>query len=317
MTTLPLRGDHGAFAIETHGLTKRFGARAAVDSVDLRVPTGCAFGFLGPNGAGKTTLIRTVLGLTPASAGTVSILGLPQPDHRVAALAQVGAIIEEPRFHRHLTGRENLSVAAAVRGPEAEGRIEAVLERVGLSNRAAERVGAYSMGMRQRLGIARCLLSDPALLILDEPMNGVDPAGIHELRRMFRDLVDEGRTVFLSSHLLDEIEKTCDAVAIVDQGRLITQGLMSEVAGPVKNTVVIGCDDPERARILLGNHRAVRGVTTAAGRLHVQLVSGNDAAAAVNRTLVEAGLAVFHVEPERVSLEDRFLEITSRLGVAS
>jgi ABC-2 type transport system ATP-binding protein len=247
----------------------------------------------------------------------VSILGLPQPDQRVAALAQVGAIIEEPRFHRHLTGRENLAVAAAVRGPEAEGRIEAVLERVGLSDRAAERVGAYSMGMRQRLGIARCLLSDPALLILDEPMNGVDPAGIHELRRMFRDLVDEGRTVFLSSHLLDEIEKTCDAVAIVDQGRLITQGLMSEVAGPVKNTVVIGCDDPERARILLGNHRAVRGVTTAAGRLHVQLVSGNDAAAAVNRTLVEAGLAVFHVEPERVSLEDRFLEITSRLGVAS
>jgi ABC-2 type transport system ATP-binding protein len=304
MTTLSLRGDHGGFAIETHGLTKRFGARAAVDSVDLRVPTGCAFGFLGPNGAGKTTLIRTMLGLTPASAGTVSILGMPLPDQRVAALAQVGAIIEEPRFHRHLTGRENLTIAAAVRGAEAEARIDGVLERVGLSDRASDRV-------------ARCLLGDPALLILDEPMNGVDPAGIHELRRMFRDLVDEGRTVFLSSHLLDEIEKTCDAVAIVDNGRLITQGLMSEVAGPVKNAVVIGCDDPAQARILLGGHRAVRSVSMTAGELHVQLVSGNDAAAAVNRTLVEAGLAVYHVEPERVSLEDRFLEITSRLGVAS
>src|SRR5262249_6343455 len=164
--------------------------------------------FLGPNGAGKTTLIRTLLGLTEPSSGEARLLGLPQPGKRAEALARVGAIVEEPRFHGHLTGRENLKIAAAARTREAEGRIDGALGRVGLSNRADARVKTSSLGMRQRLGIARALLSAPALLILDEPMNGLDPAGIIEMRRLIRSFVDEGRTVFLSSHLLDEVEKT-------------------------------------------------------------------------------------------------------------
>src|SRR5579859_806698 len=198
------------FVVETRGLTKRFGERLAVDSVDLQVPRGSAFGYLGPNGAGKTTLIRMLLGLTRATAGEMRVLGKPVPARRAEALKRVGAIVEEPRFHNHLTGRENLWIVAAAREPAAHARIEGALARVGLADRADERVRSYSQGMRQRLGVARCLLADPELLILDEPTNGLDPAGILEFLQMVRALVAEGRTVFLSSHLLDEVEKACD-----------------------------------------------------------------------------------------------------------
>ena len=192
-------------------------AKTAVNGVELLVPRGAAFGYLGPNGAGKTTLIRVLLGLTRADAGTMSLLGYPVPRHRDAALARVGAIVDEPRFHGHLTGRQNLRILAAAREPAARDRIGPALERVGIAHRADDRVSKYSMGMRQRLGVAACLLADPQLLILDEPMNGLDPAGMHEMRDMILSLVAEGRTVVLSSHLLDEVERTCDAVAIVDQ----------------------------------------------------------------------------------------------------
>ena len=199
-------------AIETHGLTKRFGERTALDGIDLQVPSGSAFGFLGPNGAGKTTIIRTLLGLTAANSGTMQVLGRPVPLERAQALQRVGAIVEEPRFHMHLTGRQNLRLIAAVRGLDAYPRIDPALARVGLSERAEEKVKSYSMGMRQRLGVARCLLADPLLLILDEPTNGLDPGGIQEFREMIRAMVEqEGRTVFISSHLLDEVEKTCEA----------------------------------------------------------------------------------------------------------
>src|SRR5207253_2034683 len=212
------------YVVETDGLTKRFGDRLAVDGVDLRIPRGSAFGYLGPNGAGKTTLIRVLLGLTPASSGSMRLLGFPVPERRAAALARVGAIVEEPKFHGHLSGRENLQLVAAARDRAAAGRIDESLERVGLAARAGDRVKTYSLGMRQRLGIARCLLADPELLILDEPMNGLDPAGILEFRGFVRSYVDEGGTIVLSSHLLDEIEKTCDAVAIVDGGTVVVQG---------------------------------------------------------------------------------------------
>jgi ABC-2 type transport system ATP-binding protein len=248
------RAPHGSVddVIETHRLTKRFGDRVAVNGVDLSVPRASAFGFVGPNGAGKTTLIRTLLGLTRRTSGTVRLLGYTMPEQHSLALARVGAIVEEPLFHLHLTGRENLQVVAAAREPEAHHRIGPALARVGLADRADERVRAYSMGMRQRLGVARCLLADPLLLILDEPMNGLDPAGIEEFREMISGLVGEGRTVFLSSHLLDEVQKTCERVAIIDQGNILLQGLVEDVANRGRPTIRIRCDSPDAAADLLG-----------------------------------------------------------------
>ncbi len=307
-------------AIETTGLTKRFGARTALDGIDLRVPRGSAFGFLGPNGAGKTTIIRTLLGLTAANAGTMQVLGYPVPLERAQALRRVGAIVEEPRFHPNLTGRENLRVVAAVRGPETRARIEPALARVGLSERAGNKVKSYSMGMRQRLGVARCLLADPLLLILDEPTNGLDPGGIQEFREMIRAMVEqEGRTVFISSHLLDEVEKTCDAAAIVDRGKVIVQGSIAELAqgGVVRNELILGVDDVELALTTLGRaSELVRDARRADEGLRVELAGDPRTAAEVNATLVRAGVGVTRLEPVRHSLEQRFLEVTSRLDAA-
>jgi ABC-2 type transport system ATP-binding protein len=306
------------FVVETSGLTKRFGDRVAVANVDLHVPRGSAFGYLGPNGAGKTTLIRMLLGLTQATAGTMQLLGRPVPEKRAAALARVGAIVEEPRFHRHLTGRENLTVIAAAREPEAHDRIDGALARVGLSQRADERVKRYSLGMRQRLGVARSLLADPELLILDEPTNGLDPAGIHEFRDMIRGFVAEGRTVLLSSHLLDEVEKICDEVAIVDRGQVVVQGSIADLAAGGKPTILIATSDEEQALAILSEHRAVE--SAAAGSSGIRVTLHTQAGAAVDdisRRLVLAGLAIRRFEPARVSLEQRFLEITSRLEEAA
>jgi ABC-2 type transport system ATP-binding protein len=294
--------------IETKALTKKFGGRAAVDGVDLHVPAGVAFGFLGPNGAGKTTMIRTLLGLTQPTSGEISLLGLPQPSKRREALARVGAIVEEPKFHPHLTGRENLKIVAAARDREADTRIPSSLERVGLAHRADDRVKTYSLGMRQRLGIARCLLADPVLLILDEPMNGLDPAGILETRNLIRAFVDEGRTVFLSSHLLDEVEKTCDHIAIVDQGRIIVQGSVGEISATGDPTVLIEVDDLASARRVLGDAHVQEE-----GRALRVTLDGTLTPAELNRSLVEAGIAVSRLEPARATLEETFLSITSRL----
>jgi ABC-2 type transport system ATP-binding protein len=298
--------------IETRGLGKRFGARSAVIDLDLTVPRGSAFGFLGHNGAGKTTLIRMLLGLTQPTTGSMQISGRPVPQERAAVLARVGAIVEEPHFHRHLTGRENLRVNAAVRGPEAMGRIDGALRRVGMSDRADERVRTYSQGMRQRLGVARCLLADPELLILDEPMNGLDPGGILEFRTMIAELTGEGRTVFLSSHLLDEVEKTCDAAAVIDRGRMVAQGPISELLHEDHAELDIGCEDARTALDLLDGHPAVVAAHQTPDGLRVRL-TGTDVAA-INRRLVSAGVGVFRLQPVRESLEQRFLEITSRVG---
>jgi ABC-2 type transport system ATP-binding protein len=306
------------FVVETSGLTKRFGERVAVANVDLRVPRGSAFGYLGPNGAGKTTLIRMLLGLTQATTGTMRLLGRPVPDERAAALARVGAIVEEPRFHGHLTGRENLTVIAAAREPEAHDRIAGALARVGLSHRADERVKRYSLGMRQRLGVARSLLADPELLILDEPTNGLDPAGIHEFRDMIRGFVAEGRTVLLSSHLLDEVEKICDEVAIVDRGQVVVQGSIADLAAGGKQTILIATSDQERAFRLLSEHRAVESAAAESAGIRVTLLAAAGTAGDdISRRLVLDGLAIRRFEPARVSLEQRFLEITSRLEEAS
>ena len=307
-----------AMAVETDGLVKRFGERAAIDRVDLRVPMGSAFGFLGPNGAGKTTMIRMLLGLTHASAGSMRLLGRPVPAERASALARVGAIVEEPRFHPHLSGRENLKIVAAVRGAEAYKRIQPALERVGLTERADEKVKKYSLGMRQRLGVARCLLADPLLLILDEPTNGLDPGGIQEFRTMIRDFVEkEGRTVFLSSHLLDEVEKICDHAAIVDRGKILMQGAIADLASDGANELIVGVDDPDRALVALEGLAAVREARRSDEGVRVILAGELESAAEVNAQLVHAGIAVMRLEPVRQSLEKRFLEITSRLGVAT
>jgi ABC-2 type transport system ATP-binding protein len=307
-------------AVETTGLTKRFGERTAIDRVDLHVPRGSAFGFLGPNGAGKTTMIRMLLGLTHASAGSMRVLGRPVPSERAQALERVGAIVEEPRFHPHLSGRENLRIVAAARGPQAQPRIGPALARVGLADRADEKVKKYSLGMRQRLGVARCLLADPLLLILDEPTNGLDPGGIQEFREMIREMVEqEGRTVFLSSHLLDEVEKICDHAAIVDRGKILMQGAISELAqGGTRHELIVGADDLERALAVIDGCPQAQQARSSEGNLHVVLAVGPGASvpecsAAINAALVAAGLAVFRLEPVRQSLEQRFLEVTSRL----
>jgi ABC-2 type transport system ATP-binding protein len=310
----------GDAAIETEGVTKRFGARAAIDGVDLYVPRGSAFGFLGPNGAGKTTMIRMLLGLTHASAGRMHVLGRPVPAERGEALRRVGAIVEEPRFHPNLSGRENLRIVAAVRGPEVQARIAPALARVGLGERADEKVKKYSLGMRQRLGVARCLLADPLLLILDEPTNGLDPGGIQEFREMIRAMVEqENRTVFLSSHLLDEVEKICDAAAIVDRGKVIAQGPIAELAsgGEARNELIVGVDDVELALGTLEGSELVREAHRSDEGLRVVLSGEAGSAALVNANLVRAGVAVMRLEPVRHSLEQRFLEVTSRLDGAA
>jgi ABC-2 type transport system ATP-binding protein len=300
------------YVVETQGLTKRFGTRTVVSGVDLQVRRGVAFGYLGPNGAGKTTLIRMLLGLTKANGGTMRLRGLPVPERRTEALARVGAIVDEPRFHGHLTALENLSIVAAARGRETFARIPAALERVGLAHRAQDRVRTYSMGMRQRLGIARCLLADPELLILDEPMNGLDPAGILEFRNLIRDFVDEGRTVMLSSHILDEVEKTCDRVAIVDQGEIVLSGSLDELSREGKPRVLIEVDSPTKARTLLANVPGVLAVSGEDGVIEASLADV-DLIPELNRRLVESGIPVRRLEPVRASLEERFLAITSRL----
>jgi ABC-2 type transport system ATP-binding protein len=311
-----VEASNGVWAVETHQLTKRFGASVAVDCVDLKVPRGCAFGYLGPNGAGKTTLIRILLGLTHADAASMSLLGYDVPRHRATALARVGAIVDEPRFHAHLTGRENLQILAAAREPAARERIGPALERVGMSTRADDRVSKYSMGMRQRLGVAACLLGDPQLLILDEPMNGLDPGGMHDMREMIRSFVAEGRTVVLSSHLLDEVERTCDAVAIVDRGHIIRQGPIAELLSGGDVEVRIECSTPEAARQLLVAAHFGGHVDVGADGLTISLAPGSDRAivAEMNRILVDGDISVYRLELNQASLESWFLEVTKRLG---
>jgi ABC-2 type transport system ATP-binding protein len=312
MNTTPI----SPYVVETEGLTKKFGERTVVRGVELQVPRGTAFGYLGPNGAGKTTLIRMLLGLTPASSGSMKLLGYPVPQQRAQALARVGAIVEEPKFHGHLTGRENLEIVAAARGSEAFALIDGSLDRVGLTARAGDRVKTYSLGMRQRLGIARCLLADPELLILDEPMNGLDPAGIQEFRGFVRSFVDDGGTIVLSSHLLDEVERTCDHVAIVDNGYVVVQGSIAELRGGDDPQLLIGVDDTARARVLLAAQPAVARVTDDGDELRVALRDAG-AVAELNRRLVESGFAVHRLESADATLEQRFLEITTRLENAA
>jgi len=248
----------------------------------------------------------------------MSLLGYAVPKHRDLALARVGAIVDEPRFHSHLTGRQNLRMLAAVREPAARERIDPALERVGILHRADDKVSKYSLGMRQRLGVAACLIGDPQLLILDEPMNGLDPGGMQDMREMIQSLTAEGRTVVLSSHLLDEIERTCDAVAIVDKGKVIRQGPISELLAGTSVIIQVECSDPERAEELLkptslGSHIEVdpKGIN-----VNLPAGTGRDATAEIARVLVDGGVALYRLQPVQTSLESWFLQVTSRLGAS-
>jgi ABC-2 type transport system ATP-binding protein len=298
--------------IEARGLTKRFGERIAVDGVDLDVPEGVCFGFLGPNGAGKTTLIRLMLGLARPTAGAVQIGGVDVTADPRAALRQVGAIVEEPRFHGHLTGKQNLLAhAALLEDPAAAAdRVDTLIARVGLEGRGTDKVKGYSMGMRQRLGVARALLGDPRLLVLDEPTNGLDAEGMAGFRGLIRFMVEEeGRTVFLSSHLLDEMQKLCDGVAIVENGRVVMQSTVKALLADETALLHLDVDDPVRAIAALerGGFVADNG----AQGLRVAGVDGREDAIAIVRLLVEAGVGVAEARRSTGSLEQRYFALTS------
>ena len=297
--------------IEVEGLRKEYrrlrgGRTVAVDGLDLEVPEGGVFGFLGPNGAGKTTTIRCLLGLVAPSAGTLGMMGRVMPAGLPSVVRDVGSIVETPALFPRFTGRRNLEILARLDGI-GRSTIDGVLERVGLSDRAGDLVKTYSLGMKQRLGIAAALMKDPALLILDEPANGLDPAGIVEVRELLRQLGAEGRTVFVSSHILSEIQQTADRVAILARGRLITSGPVEEVlAARGGRGLIVRLSD------LDAGLAALQGAGIAASRLEDALrveLPGSDAER-VSRTLAARELFVTELRPDEVDLETVFLELT-------
>jgi ABC-2 type transport system ATP-binding protein len=299
-------------ALVTRGLTKRYDDADVVDALDLTVERGELYGFLGPNGAGKTTTIRMALGLIFPTAGEVELLGTPVfGRHRSVALERAGALVEEPAFYRFLSGRRNLEIFARAGGPSEDvrrrlARIDDVLGLVGLASAARKRVKAYSQGMRQRLGIALALLGEPEILVLDEPTNGLDPAGMREVRQLLRRLADGGTTVFVSSHLLAEVEAMCDRVGVLSRGRLVAEGPPGELRGAAERFRV-ELDDPARAMRVL---EALDGVVAAGeGTSVVVRLARGATPASVNAALVRAGVAVSALIPERESLEDVFLDL--------
>jgi ABC-2 type transport system ATP-binding protein len=297
--------------IEVEGLRKEYRRlrgqpRVALDGLDLRVPEGGVFGFLGPNGSGKTTTIRCLLGLVRPTGGRAWVMGVSVPDGLPSVIGQIGSIVETPALFPTMTGRRNLSLLGRLdgHGPKA---LAAVLERVELADRADDLVKTYSLGMRQRLGLAAALLKDPALLILDEPANGLDPAGIREIRLLLRALADEGRTVLVSSHQLAEVQLTCDAVAIVAGGRTVAAGSVDDVLRLGGSTgLLVRVDDLAGGELALSD----AGFEVTPDGEHLRVAAPAAAGAEVTRTLAEAGQWVSELRIDEVSLEDLFLEIT-------
>jgi ABC-2 type transport system ATP-binding protein len=302
-----------SLALATRGLVKRFGTRIALDGLDLSVPSGVVYGYLGPNGAGKTTTMRILTGLIRPDAGTVELLGEPFVRGGRRRLFEVGALIESPAFYPYLSGRENLRALAATGSPTPRGRIEELLELVGLRDRAGDRVSSYSLGMKQRLGIAAALLSDPRLLLLDEPANGLDPAGIVGMRETLRNLAASGKTVFVSSHILGEIQQLADIVGIIAHGKLISEGPIASLlaAGGVIR-ILVAPSEVERATQTLTSI-AGEGSTTASsgpdlGWLSVRV--DPERASELNRALAQSGIYASRIE-HHADLESVFLELTA------
>ncbi|MEU3460917.1 ABC transporter ATP-binding protein [Streptomyces sp. NPDC006733] len=314
--------------IETRGLTKQYRGTLAVDGLDLRVPRGSVFGFLGPNGSGKTTTIRMLMGLIEPTAGTARVLGRPMPRAGRTVLPRVGALIEGPALYGFLSGRENL-VRYDSADPTADPRTRAArvgdaLDRVGLAAAAGKKARAYSLGMKQRLGLASALLQPRELLVLDEPTNGLDPQGMREIRSLVRELAADGTTVFLSSHLLDEIEQVCSHVAVMARGRLITQGTVAELAAGTRGRLAVTTPDAVDAVRILKEH-GVTDLTVlddkVTGELPADPPDPPDSAepvvpvepvdlADLNAALVAAGVRVRGFGVERASLEDAFVALT-------
>jgi ABC-2 type transport system ATP-binding protein len=298
-------------AIETQGLTKRLGDAAVVDKLDLVVPRGSVYGFLGPNGSGKTTTIRMLLGLIWPTAGSYRVLGESMPAGNAKVLPQVGSLIEGPAFYPWLTGRQNLRRIDAA-GPDGrrstrKDRIADSLKRVGLSAAANKRFRAYSLGMKQRLGLAATLLRPRSLLILDEPTNGMDPQGTREIRNLVRELAAEGSTVFLSSHLLSEVEQLCTHVGIISVGKMVAQGSVEDLRGRGEAMLRVETDDAPGAAKVLG--RLGLDAITVTGEVVSAQLDGQRPEEC-NRELVLAGVGVRSLTTDRRSLEDAFVALT-------
>ena len=292
------------FVVETQGLTKRYGSRAAVEDLGLRVRRGEVYGFLGPNGAGKTTTLRMLLGLVRPTSGTARVLGRKPGEE--ASLVGLGALVETLGFYAHLSGGDNLRVLARYSGV-GYSRIRTVLEQVSLSDRARDGFASYSLGMKQRLGVAAALLKDPELLILDEPTNGLDPEGVADMRDLIRSLGRGERTVLLSSHLLTEVEQVSDRVGVIREGRLVAEGTVEELRG--RKRLLVRVTPLERALLVAEQLEGVEDARVADGALTLA-TSGELEASVVVRRLVDAGLDVSEVRPVERSLEEVFLDLT-------
>ncbi len=299
----------GQVILEASSLTKRFKSMVAVDDLNLTVRTGEVLGFLGPNGAGKSTTVGMILGLIRPSSGTVRIAGQDLTSNSSLVSENIGAIIENPAFYPYMSGRDNLRAHAMAVGKIPESRIDSLLELVNLSERARHKYKTYSLGMKQRLGIASTLLTDPALVILDEPTNGLDPAGQREIRAIIPRLADQGHGVLLASHMLHEVEQVSDRVLIVRRGRLITEGSVDDLLrrGGYIEVSVPGYD-PELAQKAIRPVQQIEQVTIENGKLIV--VAPEDVGSALNRALVEQGIFASAIMPKHSTLEDLFLELT-------
>lgn len=299
-------------ALQTEDLTKRFGARTAVDRLTIRVERGDIYGFLGPNGAGKSTTLRMLLGLVRPTSGVIKFPVRASSWEYLRARSRIGAIIETPAFYENFSGRRNLQLLASLSGGVQRKRVEEVLEIVDLRDRAQDPVRVYSLGMRQRLGIAQALLPTPELIILDEPTNGLDPQGIHETRKLIRRLRDEFRlTVLLSSHLLTEIEQLCNRVGIIQEGRLLYEGGPEALVAPT-SLYKVRVDNLSAAFDLLTGET---GVTVSRnGSSSFQIDADAEHIAAVNSLLVGNGIKVYELSPAQESLEEAFLRLTKSVA---
>lgn len=292
--------------IETSGLTKRFGPTLAVDGVSLRVRRGQVCGFLGPNGSGKTTTIGMLLGILTPTAGSFRLLGHPPGGGLQRARRRIGATLEQPNFYPYLTGRENLRIVANVKGASSAS-LERALDLVGMSRRADGRFDEYSLGMKQRLGLAATVLGDPELVILDEPANGLDPEGMREIREIIGRMAGDGTTIFLSSHLLWEVERTCTHVAIIEEGRLVREGSVEEITGD-RVVAVLEAADPERLWAAALGYPGATEARRDGDRVMAALEE--DDLAALNRYLAARGIHLSHLSRQKRSLEDVFMELT-------